>query len=202
MGTTFKITQRHYDIILKQAFANYPEECGGFVGGKDFLISAIFPVFNQHLYNKTDTFSLTTDDIIRAHQFFEKHKLDYYGIYHTHPKGIAEPSKQDLKHLQKYLFIISLRDQNNPDFAAFEVVGQQQAVRVPLTITTQQIDVVDIHNHGRTKQSLNVNEIGGHNEEKEKLEMRMSEMVQGKVKYTKMKPKDDKQDSSGFSTLA
>ena len=53
----FKITKRHYDTITKQAIDNLPQEVGGFLGGKEDVIQAILPMFNKHLFNKTDTFA-------------------------------------------------------------------------------------------------------------------------------------------------
>lgn len=132
----FKITQRQYDIIIKQVQTNYPFESGGFIGGTDFIIKAILPIFNKDESNKQDVFGLNHDDLNRAYQFFSKHQLDYYGIYHSHPKGPAIPSEQDLKHIQRYLFIISLMNFDTPDFAAYKVTGIQQAKRVPLTIVS------------------------------------------------------------------
>ena len=110
----FKITKRHYDIIINQGHTNWPQECGGFLGGKDMTISAILPTFNSHLYNKTDTFAITSEDIHRAHAFFEQHGLEYYGVYHTHPKATAEPSDQDLRNIQRYMFIISYLNKKHP----------------------------------------------------------------------------------------
>jgi len=150
--TAFSITKRHYDIIIEQVQKNYPYESGGFIGGKDLQVTAIFPVLNQDISNKTDVFAIYPQDIERAHLFFEKHGLEYYGTYHSHPKGEAIPSKQDLTHIQKYLFIISLRDFNNPDFAAYQVTGHQQAERVPLTvISDKDFSVKDIHGSGNSK---------------------------------------------------
>ena len=65
----FSITQRHYDIIIKQVQQNYPYESGGFIGGKDGLISAIFPVFNQDYSGKTRL--QFPEDIQRAHCFWK-----------------------------------------------------------------------------------------------------------------------------------
>ncbi|MBL6722523.1 MAG: Mov34/MPN/PAD-1 family protein [Candidatus Margulisbacteria bacterium] len=142
----FSITQRHYEIIIDQVKKNFPYESGGFVGGKNGLISAIYPVYNQDISNKTDIFAVSRDDIERAHLFFNKHALDYYGTYHSHPKGAAIPSKQDLSHIQKYLFIISLASFDQPDFAAFKVTGVQQAKRIPLNVVSNdQFSVKDIH---------------------------------------------------------
>jgi proteasome lid subunit RPN8/RPN11 len=150
----FSITERQYKIIIDQVQKSYPYESGGFIGGKDNVISAIYPVMNQDISNKTDVFAIFPQDIERAHLFFNKHGLDYYGTYHSHPKGEAIPSKQDLSHIQKYLFIISLRDFNNPDFAAYEVTGVQKADRVPLRIISDaNFSVKDIHG-GRTKETV------------------------------------------------
>ena len=151
MSVEFSITRRHYDIIIEQVQKNFPYESGGFLGGKDFLITAIMPSFNQDISGKTSVFGLTQADIERAHLFFNKHGLTYYGIYHSHPKGYAIPSKKDLEHIQKYLFIISLRDIDRPDFAAFQPTGVQQAVRVPLhVIANHPFDVKNIHDNGST----------------------------------------------------
>ncbi|MBT5856438.1 hypothetical protein HOH87_07400 [bacterium] len=196
MTTQFQITQRHYDIIIEQARKNYPQECGGFLGGKDMVISAILPTFNAHLYNKTDTFALSSEDMERAHAFFAKHNLEYYGVYHTHPKGEAIPSKQDLVNVQKYLFIISLRDIDNPDFAAYETTGAQQAQRVPLSIVTGNVEVMDIHGTGTEKQ------LGGTgNMEIDTLNTMMNDMINEKLEYPKTDPQK-KDGSSDFSTLA
>ena len=146
----FSITKRHYDIIIDQVKKNFPYESGGFIGGKDFQVKAIFPVFNQDISNKTDVFAIYPQDIERAHLFFEKHGLDYYGTYHSHPKGEAIPSQQDLTHIQKYLFIISLRNFDHPDFAAYEVTGHQKADRIPLRIVSDSdFSVKDIHGKGQ-----------------------------------------------------
>jgi len=196
--TFFTITQRHYDIIIKQAQDNYPQECGGFIGGKDLEIKAIFPIFNQHLYNKTDTFALSSEDIARAHQFFDKHQLQYFGIYHTHPKGAAIPSKQDLMHIQKYMFIISLRDKNRPDFATFEVFGKKYN-RLPLKITKGPVDVVDIH--GSSVNQISSAPKGDLVDELQQLDGMIKDIQDQKIKYPKLKPKKGS-DSSGFSTFA
>lgn len=143
-GEPFQITQRHYDVILKQAHDNLPKETGGFLGGHGRFIKGILPLFNMHLGNKTDTFAYTQEDAVRSRQFFEKNGLEYLGVYHTHPKGTAEPSKQDLSHIQKYMFIISMRNIRHPDFACYEVQGMTYN-RVTLDVSTESIEVADIH---------------------------------------------------------
>ena len=202
----FSITERHYNIILDQVKNNYPYESGGFIGGKDHVISAIYPVMNQDISNKTDVFSIFPEDIERAHLFFNKHGLKYYGTYHSHPKGAAIPSEQDLSHIQKYLFIISLRDFENPDFAAFRTTGHKQAERVPLRIlSNSQFSVKDIKGDApkKTLDGFYMPTGGTDYDDHEKLNENINRLFHdGKGQYSKEKRNDLLDDSGDFSTLA
>jgi len=199
MSDGFSITQRHYDIIIEQAQVNYPQECGGFLGGTDRDIKAILPVFNQHLFVKTDTYAVTQDDVMRAHEFFDKHSLSYFGMYHTHPKGSAIPSKQDLSHIQNYMFIISLRIRDNPDFAAFVITGKNYK-RVPLNILTGPIKVVDIH-EGSPQPIPTPGKRGDLIDEVHHLNSLYRAIARNEAKYPKLAPKKG-DDQSAFSTFA
>ena len=201
----FEITQRHYDIIIKQVKDNFPYESGGFIGGKGNVISAIYPVFNQDISNKTDIFSVYTTDIERAHLFFNKHGLEYFGTYHSHPKGEAVPSEQDLSHIQKYLFIISLRNFEKPDFAAYITTGYKQAERIPLDIVSDsQFSVKDIKGDGTQTKTLDgfyiPTEMPDHSDE-EKLNEQVQNVFNKKAQYKKDVRKKDIE-GGDFSTLA
>ena len=210
----FTITRRHYDIVLKQAQTNYPEECGGFLGGTGLNITAVFPVFNQHLFNKTDTFGVTSEDITRAHEFFKKHNLDYLGIYHTHPKAPATPSEQDLSHIQRYMFIISLEQFHAPDFACYKV-NCKAYTRLPLHINEKDVTVKDIHapaesqkpEQSSTVQSLNNTQNSmpslpkkrDYLDEANDLESRLNRIASSQNQYIK---EDSIDPNTDFSTLA
>ena len=131
----FKITKRHYDIIVKQGRDLLPIEAGGFLAGDEQTgtVKGIYPIFNQHLEVQTDTFGFTQEDIQRAYKFCEKHKLSYFGMYHTHPKGVAYPSQADINVGHLFHFILSLKDPDNPDFKAF-IIKQKQPIQVPFTV--------------------------------------------------------------------
>ena len=132
----FRITRRHYDIILKQGLDLLPIEAGGFLGGdiESGTIKAIFPIYNQHLEVQTDTFGFMPDDLGRARSFFKKHNLEYFSMYHTHPKGIAYPSQTDINAGHWFHFILSLRDKKNPDFRAFFIQNKKTPVEVPFVV--------------------------------------------------------------------
>ncbi|MEE8637508.1 MAG: M67 family metallopeptidase, partial [Candidatus Margulisiibacteriota bacterium] len=121
----FIITERQYKIIMHQAQACYPQESGGFLGGRENTILGVLPIPNKCLYDRTEVFALTDDDIDLAYKFLIKHKLEYLGIYHSHPKGVPYPSEQDLAHHQKYLFIVGLKDRYNPELYAWRVEGKK-----------------------------------------------------------------------------
>jgi len=204
MSDYFQITNKHYQTILKQGRDNYPQEIGGFLGGKNGLISAILPIFNQHLYNKTDTFAFTSEDVTRAHQFFDKHGLGYYGLYHTHPKGIAYPSKEDILSGQQYHFILSLRDDAHPVFKAFKVVNKQ-VIEVPLVVIEDKgFSSKDIHQGANTEPAHLIHPAfrgKSPHEESADLSERIGNILDLKENtYDVMPPKDI--GNSDFSTLA
>ncbi len=194
MINLFKITKRHYDIMVKQALDNLPQESGGFLGGKEGFIQAILPIFNQHLYNRTDTFSFTPEDVQRAHAFFEKHGLSYIGMYHSHPKGAPVPSEPDINSRQPCHFIIGCRDTKNPVMRAYLIQGKT-VIPVPIEIVDgPNIEVVDPKAKKETKPPVVIDEA-------EELNAKLNMMVQEKkVQYPKLDPKD--KTSSDFSTLA
>ena len=199
----FSITERHYNIILDQVKKNFPYESGGFIGGKDGLISAIFPVLNQDISNKTNVFAIYPQDIERAHLFFNKHGLEYYGTYHSHPKGEAIPSQQDLSHIQKYLFIISLRNFDQPDFAAYVVTGHQQAERVPLNVVSDHhFSVKNIRDDGsnQTLDGFIIPEGAPDYNDSNTLNQKIYDVFNQNSSYEKQKRLLD--DDGDFSTLA
>lgn len=131
----FKITKRHYDIILKQGRDLLPIEAGGFLAGDEQtgVIKGIYPIFNQHLEAQTNIFGFTHEDIQRAYRFCQKHDLCYFGMYHTHPKGIAYPSQADINVGHLFHFILSLKNPENPDFKAY-IIQQKKAIQVPFVV--------------------------------------------------------------------
>ncbi|NQU17020.1 MAG: Mov34/MPN/PAD-1 family protein [Candidatus Saganbacteria bacterium] len=133
----FVITQHQYDIIMHQSHACYPQESGGFLGGDENKITGVLPVPSK-VVGKTDEFALWDDDFGRGYLFFDKHKLKLLGVYHTHPDGVAYPSEQDIKASMqkglKFIFVIGLKDRNNPDLRAYTVAGG--VVEVPIQVVS------------------------------------------------------------------
>lgn len=206
MDRCFRITRKHYQIILKQGIDNLPIETGGFLGGTDNLIQAILPIYNQHLEDQTGTFGFTPEDMQRAHEFFKKHDLEYFGLYHTHPNGVAYPSEQDISTGHQYHFILSLRNQETPEFAAYEIINRQPHFIPIVVISDKGFSDKDVVPAKKTeipfptpilKEKLN--------KSPEEEAVHLSQMIEDirdakSLDYPKMPPKSGEE--SDFSTLA
>jgi proteasome lid subunit RPN8/RPN11 len=191
----FIITERQYNIIMQQAQACYPQETGGILGGRENTILGVLPIPNKHLYDRTEAFAISDDDVDLAYRFLAKHNLEYLGVYHTHPKGVAYPSAQDLTHNQRYLFIISLQDRYNPELYAWRVEnGKIYAENIKI-MSDIGVTVVDIKT-GKPKLSENLTR-----KELDRLADMIDDMIAGrKPIYPKLDPTH--WDASTFSTFA
>lgn len=191
----FIVTERQYNIIMQQCQSCYPQETGGILGGRDNTILGVLPIANKFSQNQSQAFALSSDDIETAYRFLVKHKLEYLGVYHSHPKGIPIPSAQDLSHNQKYLFIIGLQERYNPELYAWKVENgkvYQENIKIVSDIG---ITVVDIHT-GQPKLSQFFPR-----RQMDRLAEMIDEMTVGKSPtYPKLDPQ--KWDASSFSTFA
>ncbi|RAP29846.1 hypothetical protein DID78_03120 [Candidatus Marinamargulisbacteria bacterium SCGC AG-343-D04] len=191
-----RILQKHYNTLIKQGFDNLPYESGGFLGGKEGTILAILPTFNKDWDVNKDVFALHDADMQRAHSFFQKHNCEYFGVYHTHPEGIAYPSEQDINTGQKYHFIISYKNKDQPEFKVFEIIN-----RVP-----KNLPLLVIPNEGFSSKELKGKKKNGQEEvrtsEKEGLENRIWNIIDDKPNIYEKKPPKDELDNSQFSTFA
>jgi proteasome lid subunit RPN8/RPN11 len=191
----FRITERQYNLILGQAQSCFPQETGGILGGHDNTILGVLPIANKATDKPSETFSITSEDVERAYHFLVKNKLEFLGVYHTHPRGVPYPSVQDLAYNQKYLFIIGLRDRYNPEFYAYRIEGKQIISEDIKIISDIGITVVDIRT-GKPKLAEN---IGG--KELNRLTRMVNAFIEGKEPaYHRYNPTN--WDASSFSTFA
>ena len=197
----FSITEKHYETIVKQGHDNLPYETGGFLGGRsDGLVTAILPIYNKHDDGKTDNFVFNSYDLESAHKFFKKHEVFYFGMYHTHPTGVAYPSPEDIQSGQRFHFIICYENPKAPILNVFEIIANQPH-QIPLKI---------VSNKGfRSKEkgeetalkkrfSPQQNPV----QDREDLEERIGNMIlEQPNQYKKIEPRSDV-DGSDFSTMA
>lgn len=189
----FIITERQYNIVMQQAQMSYPYEAGGVLGGREGVVMGVLPIFNKTPEDPKESFGMDSADIQRAHDFLAKHGLGFYGIYHSHPRGIAFPSEADLSHHQKYLFIISLADRYNPVFAAYQIEGKDITLVNIRVVSDKGFSVLDI--------TTDKPHLAEHATRKEMqyLSNLIENIIEGKVEYPKFNPTIW---DSTFSTLA
>ncbi|MDR1998299.1 MAG: Mov34/MPN/PAD-1 family protein [Candidatus Margulisbacteria bacterium] len=182
----FIITQHQYDLIMRQAQENYPYETGGILcGSSDGVIKGVMPLYNQAEGDQHKEFGMTADDTLRGHEFAKKYGLIFFGVYHTHPRGIAYPSDADLNHNQRFLFIISLCDRYNPEFAAYSVLPGKQVLREEIQIIDDKgVTVVDIQT-GKPRLSDNVSSAAMH-----KLHELIDAIIDERARYPRLSPKN------------
>jgi proteasome lid subunit RPN8/RPN11 len=180
---------------MHQAQACYPQESGGFLGGRENTILGVLPIPNKHLYDRTETFAFAESDIETAYNFLVKHRLEYMGVYHSHPRGIPYPSEQDLAHNQKYLFIVGLQDRYNPELFAWRVENGQVRQEDIKIVSDFGVTVLDIRT-GQPKLSEGADRV-----QLDRLAEMIDQMRAGQCPvYPKLDPKN--WDASSFSTLA
>jgi len=191
----FIITEHQYNLIMKQAQKAYPQETGGFLGGHDNTILGVLPVQNKEFNDPKTHFGLNSDDVERAYHFLVKHKLEYLGVYHTHPSGVPVPSQADLSHDQKYLFIIGLADRYNPDLVAWRVengVARAEDIKIISDLGVTVVDIVT----GKPKLSQNAPTAV-----MDRLANQIDDLIAGQQpEYPKLNP--TLWDESSFSTFA
>ena len=88
------------ELMLKDAVQAFPDECCGFLFGKEEetgnrTISAVQVVNNAKEGDKRRRFVIAPLDYIRAEQYADDQQLTLLGVYHSHPNHPAIPSEHD-----------------------------------------------------------------------------------------------------------
>jgi proteasome lid subunit RPN8/RPN11 len=88
------------EFMLKDAVQAFPDECCGFLFGKEDeagnrSISAIQVVNNAKEGDKRRRFVIAPLDYIKAEQYADDQQLTLLGVYHSHPNHPAIPSEHD-----------------------------------------------------------------------------------------------------------
>lgn len=85
----------------QHALKQYPEECCGFLFGKEQdqerKIWEIKAVENSKTGDKRRRFEISPRDYLQAERYALANDLQLLGIYHSHPNHPATPSEHDLK---------------------------------------------------------------------------------------------------------
>lgn len=100
-----KILRSVYQELIDHALSESPDECCGFLGAQDGMFRAWLPVDNlaedrEHHYKIGQSAQFT------AQRKLLRHDCDFIAVYHSHPRGRAEPSTTDAKYAFALLQVI------------------------------------------------------------------------------------------------
>ena len=93
------IEKKPLDEMYEDALQSFPNECCGFVFGKEIgeerIITELLTVNNSKEGDKRRRFEIAPKDYINAERFAVQKELQLLGVYHSHPNHPAIPSEHD-----------------------------------------------------------------------------------------------------------
>jgi|OpeIllAssembly_1097287.scaffolds.fasta_scaffold725293_1 proteasome lid subunit RPN8/RPN11 len=108
------------DMMIAHALEEVPNECCGLLLGSDGVVERVVAVKSDP--PAPDRYYMDPVRQVEVFEEMQKHGQSLIGIYHSHPRGPAEPSGADVQmayHRGVAYVIISLADADNPDVRAF-----------------------------------------------------------------------------------
>lgn len=110
-----KLNQNILDELNRDALRTFPDECCGFLIGRDVddhrIIDQIIVVDNNKEGDKKRRFEISPLDYLEAEKYADENGLTLLGIYHSHPNHPSVPSEHDRVAAQPFFsyLIISVR---------------------------------------------------------------------------------------------
>ena len=124
------MSKSDYEIILKHASENLPEEACGLVAGnkegKDKFIEKVYCLTN--IDHSNEHFSLDPKEQLAAVKDMRANGLVPLGNWHSHPESPSRPSEEDKRlaydSTASYM-ILSLMDNESPVLNSFHIEGTE-----------------------------------------------------------------------------
>ena len=123
------------DMMIAHALEEVPNECCGLLLGRDGVVERVVAVKSDP--PAPDSYYMDPVRQVEVFEEMQRHGQSLIGIYHSHPRGPAEPSGADVQmayHRGVAYVIISLADADNPGVRAFMLQdGGFEEVRCVIT---------------------------------------------------------------------
>ncbi|HXB08805.1 MAG TPA: M67 family metallopeptidase [Puia sp.] len=133
------IEPRVRQLLIEDALTTFPDECCGFLFGKEEhdgtrLVVDILVVDNSKDGDKTRRFEISPQDYMAAESHALDHDWTLLGIYHSHPKHPAIPSEHDRKAAQPFFsyVIVSVMDKDTINLRSWLLNDEQQFEEEPI----------------------------------------------------------------------
>jgi proteasome lid subunit RPN8/RPN11 len=118
---TLAISSETLKQIIDHAYAEFPYEVCGLMGGHENIVEVAIPVANASLTPHT-AFELERQAMVDEIVALQRANLEVVAIYHSHPNGPAEPSERDVAEAtwpDAVYVIVGLVDIEAPDVRAW-----------------------------------------------------------------------------------
>ncbi len=94
MAGVIRVRAEVLDQLLAEAGRSPGVECCGLLGGREGVISAVFPA--QNVLSSPSAFEIAPGELFRMFREMRAAGLEHLGIYHSHPAGDNAPSARDV----------------------------------------------------------------------------------------------------------
>lgn len=132
MSLEISISKAAADLITKDGEQTFPDECCGFLFGKEEhnqrSITLAQEVHNNKEGDKRRRFQINPLDYMKAERFALENNLQLLGVYHSHPQHPAIPSEHDRVVAMPFFsyVIISVLDGKLDDFRSYRLNDDKQ----------------------------------------------------------------------------
>ncbi len=95
--------------VREHARRDVAAECCGLLAGRDGVITGVFPAVNAAA-DPAKGYEIAPKEIVGMMREFRERRLEFLGIYHSHPNGKNEPSARDIElayYSEAIYFIVS-----------------------------------------------------------------------------------------------
>lgn len=125
------IDKKFLDNIRKHGEETYPNECCGFIFGNDRenrTVTHVQPVTNIKKGDQRKRFEIDPLEYQQAEKYAHKNKVDFLGVYHSHPDHPAVPSEHDRKLAMPFFsyVIVSVKEGSAGEARSWRLNDQRQ----------------------------------------------------------------------------
>ena len=121
MTRIIRINREILAEVLRHASLEAAQECCGLLAGSNGLIARIFPAVNVAA-NPATNYEIAPQEVCAFMRQMRSEKIEFLGIYHSHPNGKNEPSPRDIErayYSEVAYFIVST--QTDPPVRVFSI---------------------------------------------------------------------------------
>jgi proteasome lid subunit RPN8/RPN11 len=118
-----RIHKRSLSQITELVRQEPDRECCGLLAGQGGIITHVFPTANV-ASDPARNYEVAPSEVIRLMREFRAARLEFLGIYHSHPNGENQPSPRDIElayYSEEVYFIISPRPHAPIPVRAFSI---------------------------------------------------------------------------------